>query len=117
MMDTTVLKGTIISQKTFGVGVAAYYTVKFTPAYNGSRVHKQVRLGDLNPCSPFSDGLPEDLKRKRKAAIPEPELEDEAPDDRLPIQKLCNTLVSWGEAREDERLALTHTKAGKWTVP
>ena len=102
MMDTTVLKGTIISQKTFGVGVAAYYTVKFTPAYDGSRVHKQVRLGHLTPCSPLSDWFPEDLKRKRKAAIPEPELEDEAPDDRLPIQKLYNALVSFlgqGEGR------------------
>ena len=77
----------------FGAGAAAFYSVKFTPAYDGGRTHKQVRLGDLTCCSPFDECLPENTKRVRKSAVPEPELVEEVPDDRLPIQKLCDALV------------------------
>ena len=80
--------------QTFGVGLAALYSVKYTPAFDGGRVHKQVRLGDLTPCSPFDECLAEESRRKRKPVIPEPELVEEVVDDRLPIQKLCDCLIT-----------------------
>ena len=78
---------------TFGVGIAAYYSIKYTPAFDGGSTHKQVQLGDLTPCSPFDEFLPPETKRARKSSAPEPELVEEAPDERLPIQKLCDALV------------------------
>ena len=50
--------------ETFGVGIAALYNVKYTPAYDGGRTHKRIKLGDLTPCSPFDNCVPEDSKRK-----------------------------------------------------
>ena len=80
-------------QETFGVGLAAFYTIKYTPAHDGGRIHKRVHLAELTPCSPFDNTLPEDSKRARKSPDPVPELEEEVRDDRLPIQKLCDALV------------------------
>ena len=51
--------------ETFGVGAAAFYTVKYTPAYDGGRTHKKVHLIDLTSSSPFNDCLPPESKRKR----------------------------------------------------
>ena len=82
---------------TFGMGLAAYYTVKYTPGYDGGRVHKCVRLGDLTPCSPFEECLAPGSKRDRNQSIQELELELEEEekkiDDMLPIEKLCGALL------------------------
>ena len=37
--------------------------------------------------------MPPETKRARKSSAPEPELVEEASDDRLPIQKLCDALI------------------------
>ena len=79
--------------ETFGAGLAAFYSVKYTPAHDGGRTHKDIQLGDLTPCSPFDDVLQEDTKRSRKSTDPVPELEEEVLDDRLPIQKICDALI------------------------
>ena len=73
--------------------MAAFYSVKYTPAHDGGRTHKDIQLSVLTPYSPFDDVLQEDMKRSRKSTDPVPELEEEVLDDRLPIQKLCDALI------------------------
>ena len=51
--------------ETFGVGAAAFYSVKFTPAYDSARTYKNIRLCDLTPCKPFGDCISDDVKRIR----------------------------------------------------
>ena len=52
------IEGYAYIAETFGAGIAAYYTVKYTPVYDGGPAHKMVKLGDLTPCSPYDDCLP-----------------------------------------------------------
>ena len=40
--------------KIFGVGIAVFYNIKYTLAYNGRRVHKHVILGNLTPYLPYN---------------------------------------------------------------
>ena len=81
--------------ETFGYDIAAFHTIKYIPAYDGGRFHKNVQLGDLTPCSPFDNCLAEDLKRISRTLInDEPELVEEVNDSRLPIEKLCNALIN-----------------------
>ena len=77
-----------------GVGGAAIYDVKFTPAYDSGRIHKAISLGYLTSCSPFDDIIAEGTKRRRRqteiSTIPTP---SQLVDDRLPIDKLRDALV------------------------
>ena len=90
-------------QKTFGVGSAAYYMIKHTPAHDGDRTHKGIPLAELAPWSPFDDVLLEDTKRDRKSPDPVTDLEEEFLDNMLPIQKLYDALrcsCSWCTTRD-----------------
>ena len=42
----------------FWAGAAAYYSVKYTPAFDGGRTHRHLHLVDLTPCSPFDECIP-----------------------------------------------------------
>ena len=39
-------------QETFGVGLAAYYTIKYTLAQDSGRTYKGIHLAELTPFSP-----------------------------------------------------------------
>ena len=54
-----------------GVGGAAIYSVKYCPTYDGGRVHKDITLSDLTPCSPFDDLPPDNEKRTRNRLFTE----------------------------------------------
>ena len=54
--------------ETFGVGGAALYSIKYTPAHDGGRTHKKIALCNLTPCTPFNDCLADDEKRVRSTA-------------------------------------------------
>ena len=77
-----------------GVGGAAIYDVKFTPAYDSGRIHKAISLSYLTSCSPFDDIIAEGKKQRRRqtqiSTIPTP---SQLVDDRLPIDKLRDALV------------------------
>ena len=79
-----------------GVGGAAVYDVRFTPAYDGGRIHRRITLDHLTSCSPFDDLIAEGYKRARKQTavtvtshLPQPKV-----DTRSPIQKLTDALIS-----------------------
>ena len=63
--------------QTFGVGTAAYYIIKYTPAFDGGRTHKHLHLVDLTLCSLFDECILPESKRQQKLDIPEPELIEE----------------------------------------
>ena len=52
-----------------GVGGAAFYSVKYTPAHDGGRIHKKIPLSDLTPCTPFDNFPAESIKRTRKICL------------------------------------------------
>ena len=76
-----------------GVGGAALYDVKYTPVYDGGRIHRRIPLSCLTSCSPFDDILPEGAKRRRRQVVVTPPPPLPKIDDRLPIEKLRDALI------------------------